>query len=252
MHSFAVSSLIFAIVFGGGLVGMALRRALPQEHLGTEAKDTVRLATGLVMTMTGLVLGMLVSSAKTYYDGQKNVVAEMSSQIIVLDALLGDYGPEAKPIRREAHQFVGDAVDRIWPKEESGVFQLKPKNNGQQVYKELDLLAPKDERQAATKVQIASAIRDLRKTYWLMFLVSEQSSISIPLLVVVTSWLVAIFIGIGIFAPSNPTVMATLIVCAVAVSAAIFIIMEMYSPFSGILRISPVAIRDALSQMGAE
>ena len=69
---------------------------------------------------------------------------------------------------------------------------------------------------------------------------------------VVTSWLVAIFISFGVFAPANPTVMVTLIVCAVAVSAAIFIIMEMYSPFSGMLRISPVAIRDALSQMGAE
>src|SRR5258708_21645093 len=133
MNSFAVSSLIFAIVFGGAIAGMALRRALPQEHLGTEAKETVRLATGLIVTMTGLVLGMLVSSAKTYYDGQKNVVAEMSSQIILLDALLGNYGPEAKAIRREAHQFVGDAVDRIWPKAESGVFQLKPKNNGQRV-----------------------------------------------------------------------------------------------------------------------
>lgn len=71
MHSFEVSSLVFAIVFGGAIAGMALRRALPPEHLGTDAKDTVRLATGLMVTMTGLVLGMLVSSAKSYYDGQK-------------------------------------------------------------------------------------------------------------------------------------------------------------------------------------
>jgi hypothetical protein len=71
-------------------------------------------------------------------------------------------------------------------------------------------------------------------------------------LVVVTSWLVAIFIGFGIFAPSNSTVMVTLIICALAVSAAIFIIMEMYSPFSGILKISPVAIRDALHQMSVD
>jgi fluoride ion exporter CrcB/FEX len=71
MQPFAVSLFIFAIVFGGAIAGMALRRALPQEHFGTEAKDTVRLATGLIVTMTGLVLGMLVSSAKAYYDGQK-------------------------------------------------------------------------------------------------------------------------------------------------------------------------------------
>jgi Protein of unknown function (DUF4239) len=252
MNSVAVSLFIFALVFGGALVGMALRRALPQEHLGTEAKETVRLATGLVVTMTGLVLGMLVSSAKTYYDGQKSVVAQMSSKIIQLDGLLAEYGPEIEPTRREARQFAEDAVDRIWPKEKSGLSQLRPKDNGQRIREEVNQLAPKDERQAAVKVQIASAIRDLRETYWLMYLQSEQTSMSVQLLTVVTSWLVAIFVSFGIFAPPNPTVKVTLVVGAVAVSAAIFIIMEMYSPFSGILRISPVAIRDAISQMGAD
>jgi hypothetical protein len=85
-----------------------------------------------------------------------------------------------------------------------------------------------------------------------MYLQSEQASISMPLLVVVTAWLVAIFVSFGLFAPKNPTVMATLIVCAIAVSAAIFIIMEMYSPFHGILKISPVALHDALRQMGTD
>jgi hypothetical protein len=252
MHAFAVSSLIFAIVFAGALAGMALRRALPQEHFETDAKDTVRLAIGLIVTMTGLVLGMLVSSAKTYYDEQKNVVAEMSSQIIFLNTLLVNYGPEAKDFRKSVHQFVEDAVDRIWPKEESRLFQLKPKNDGGDINAQLEMLVPTNDRQAAIKAQVASVIQDLRKTYWLMFLETEQTSISIPLLVVVTLWLVAIFISFGIFAPPNSTVMVTLIICALAVSAAIFIIMEMYSPFSGILKISPVAIRDALSQMAVD
>jgi formate hydrogenlyase subunit 4 len=82
-----------------------------------------------------------------------------------------------------------------------------------------------------------------------MFLESEQALLPMPLLVVVTSWLVTIFISFGIFAPPNPTVVLTLIICALAVSAAIFIIMEMYSPFSGVLRISSAPVRDALNQM---
>lgn len=57
MDPILVSSLVFALVFSGALFGMALRRALPQEHFGTDAKETVRLAVGLVVTMTGLVLG---------------------------------------------------------------------------------------------------------------------------------------------------------------------------------------------------
>jgi hypothetical protein len=252
MHALAVGSLVFVLVFGGALVGMALRRTVPEGHLVPDAKDMVRLAIGLIVTMTGLVLGMLVSSAKTFYDGEKNVVAEMSSQIILLDNLLRDYGPEDAETRKQAHEFVGDAVDRIWPKSESQLLQLKPRNSGDRINELLELLVPKDERQAALKAQIASSVRDLRTTYWLMYLQTEQTSVSLPLLMVVTSWLVAIFVGFGIFAPHNPTVMVTLIISALAVSAAIFIIVSMYSPFSGILKISPVAIRDALNQMGTE
>jgi hypothetical protein len=252
MGSLAVSFVVFVLVFAGAPAGMALRRALPEEHFGTDAKDTVRLAIGLIVTMTGLVLGMLVSSAKTYYDGQKNVVAQLATEVVILDGLLTVYGPEAKQTRIEARRFVEDAIDRIWPRGKSGEFQLKPKNNGGDIYAELEQLVPKDDTHAALKTEIMSLTMDLKKTYWLMFLESEQTSMSLPLLVVVVLWLVTIFISFGAFAPSNSTVMMTLVICAISVSAAIFIIMEMYSPFSGILKISPVAVRDALHQMSPD
>jgi Protein of unknown function (DUF4239) len=252
MHSLLVSSLVFALIFTGALAGIALRKALPQEHFGTDAKDTVRLAIGLIVTMTGLVLGMLVSSAKTYYDSQKSQVAVLSSDVILLDELLINYGPEAKQTRAETRESVEKAVDRIWPKEKSQTFELRPKNEGQSFYVELETLLPKNDKQASIKAQITSLSSEVKKTYWLLFLQSEQTSISIPLLAVVTSWLIAIFISFGIFAPTNSTVMVTLIVCALAVSAAIFIIMEMYAPFSGILKISPAAVRDALNQMAID
>ena len=68
----------------------------------------------------------------------------MSSQIILLNDLLSTYGPETKPTRTEARQFVEDAVDRIWPREKSQLFQLKPANTGQNFYKQLELLEPKN------------------------------------------------------------------------------------------------------------
>ena len=249
--SAAVSFLVFALTFTGALVGMALRRALPEEHLGQDAKDTMRLAIGLVVTMTGLVLGMLVSSAKTYYDSQKNKIAAMSTDIILLDNSLATFGPEAAQARIEARKFVEDATDRIWPKEKSRSSQLRPKNDDRTFLIELQLLAPKNDAQVSAKTQIESLVQSLKKSYWSMFLESEQALLPIPLLVVVTSWLVTIFISFGIFAPPNPTVVLTLIICALAVSAAIFIIMEMYSPFSGVLRISSAPVRDALNQMAA-
>jgi hypothetical protein len=109
---------------------------------------------------------------------------------------------------------------------------------------------PKGDLQVAAKAGAITAAIGLRRTYWLMFLGSEQSSLSFPLLLVVVTWLAAIFISFGLFAPHNHTVFATLIVCAMAVSAAIFIIMALYSPFSGVMKISPLPIRDAMTRMG--
>ena len=252
MHSLAVSSLAFAVIFAGTLAGLAIRRVAPDDHFETEAKDTVRLAIGLIVTMTGLVLGMLVSSAKTFYDSEKNQVAEMASQVILLNDLLTAYGPETRQTRIEARQFVEDDIDRIWPKKKSQLFQLRPTNYGERVFDELQQLVPKNDAQASVKTQIMSSLLSLKKTYWLMYLQSEQNSMPILLMAVVTSWLVLIFISFGIFAPRNWTVIITLIVCALATSAAILIIVAMYSPFSGILKISPVAVHDALSQMAKD
>ena len=252
MHSLVVSFVVFLLVFIGATVGMRLRRALPLDHLGADTKDTMRLAIGLVVTMTSLVLGMLVSSGKTFYEGQKNVVAQMSSDIILLDNLLESFGPESKDLRVQLRHTLEDSIDRIWPNKDSQLSELKPKDFSRNINAQVDVLVPKNATEASAKAQIVTTVQGLKKTYWLMFLNSEQTSVSIPLLMVVTFWLVTIFISFGIFAPPNSTVMLTLLICALAVSAAIFIIMDLYSPFSGVMRISPVALRDALSQMATE
>ena len=77
----------------------------------------MRLAIGLVVTMTGLVLGMLVSSAKTFYDGEKNQVAQLASQIVLLNDLLVAYSPKTSPVRIQAREFLQAGISRIWPKE---------------------------------------------------------------------------------------------------------------------------------------
>lgn len=229
---------------------MALRRVLPEDHLGSDAKDVVKLAMGLIATMSALVLGMLVSTAKSSYDTRKNEVAEMSSMVVAIDQLLASYGPEAKQSRAELREIVIVGIDRVWPGEASEQADLKPKENTQDFYSQLQALEPKNGSQSTTKAEVISMASNLRLTRWRMFIEAGQTSMSIPLLVVLVAWLVAIFIGFGLFAPPNGTVIVTLLVSALAVSAAIFIIMEMYTPFSGVLKISSAPIREALSQIG--
>jgi Protein of unknown function (DUF4239) len=248
MNSIVVSLIIFTCVFAAALVGMVVR--VPDEHLGSDAKDVVRLATGLVATMAAIILGMLVSSAKSSYDARKNEVAEMSADVLTIDRLLARYGPETGEIRTGFRQVVEFGMDRVWPSEASKSADLRPQDASEALINQLESLAPKNDRQAAIKAQATSMVVTLRQTQWLLFLKTEQNAVPLPLLVVLVAWLAAIFLSFGLFAAPNTTTVGTLAVSALAVSAAIFIIMEMYTPFSGVLRISPTPILEALRQMG--
>ena len=77
-----------SLFLAGGVLGIVLRRILPEEHFVPASEAVIKLVTGFVMTMTGIILGMLVSSAKSSYDGQKLLVAQMSSDVILLDHAL--------------------------------------------------------------------------------------------------------------------------------------------------------------------
>lgn len=87
MSYIATSSITFCLIFGAGLLGMLLRRALPKDHLSEDSKDVVKLGMGLIGTMAALVLGLLIYSAKASYDTQSTALLKMSADIIWLDRL---------------------------------------------------------------------------------------------------------------------------------------------------------------------
>jgi hypothetical protein len=76
------------------------------------------------------------------------------------------------------------------------------------------------------------------------------SSVSLPLLVVLVLWLSVIFVSFGLFAPFNATAVSSLFVSALAVSGAIFLIFEMYSPYTGVIQISDAPLRAVIANLG--
>lgn len=91
MTPLVLSCAIFALVLGGILLG----HALPGQHLNKESQDAVRLGVGLIATMAALVLGLLIASAKSTFDTESGQIKRITSDIIFLDNLLAQYGPEA-------------------------------------------------------------------------------------------------------------------------------------------------------------
>src|SRR5436309_16009265 len=119
MNPLPVSGIVFACVFGGAILGMILRAFLPEKHLSAESKDLVKLGMGLIGTMTALVLGLLVASAKGSFDTQRNGLAQLSANIIMLDRVLARYGTESKDARETLRASVADMLQQTWPTEDA-------------------------------------------------------------------------------------------------------------------------------------
>jgi hypothetical protein len=88
MNDIAIRLIVLACVFGAALLGIFLRAVLPEQHLSADSKDTVRLGMGMVATMAALVLGLLVASAKNFYDTQSSDLTQLSANVVLLDRVL--------------------------------------------------------------------------------------------------------------------------------------------------------------------
>jgi Protein of unknown function (DUF4239) len=250
MSSTAISFIVLALVFGGVLPGLLLRRFLTQDHISADSKDTVRLSMALVSTMSALVLGLLVSSAKTFYDTQSAELNQMSADIVALDRLLAHYGPETKEAREELRVAVIRNLDRIWPQEGTRASQepLADKS-GESLLDEIQALSPKDDNQRSLGAQALNLAVSIGRIRWLMY-AQSTASFSRTLLAVMVFWLILVFFSFGLFAPRNVIAIASLFAAALAVSGAIFLILEMYMPFTGLIQISSAPLRSALAHLG--
>ncbi len=253
MSSIAISGIVFACIFAGTLLGMILRAVLPEHHLSSESKDVVKLGMGLIGTMTALVLGLLIASAKNSFDAQRSGLAQLSANIIFLDRTLAHYGPESKDVRDKLRASVADVLQHTWPQEylQSGQAEAKVRTEGRYegLYEKIQELSPKNDAQRALQAQALKIAADTAQTRWLMF-AQKGSSIPTPFLVVMVCWLALILASFSLFAPPNATVFSTLLVCALAVSSAIFLILELDRPFDGMIQVSSAPLRNTLEQLG--
>src|SRR3981081_1117333 len=126
MSAIALSCIAFLCISGGALLGMLLRNKLPGHHLSTDAKDGVRLGTGLIGTIAALVLGLLIASAKNSYDTQSTQIKQMTANIVLLDNLLAQYGPETNDVRNLLRRGIVVLADRMWREKSSEVAKVNP------------------------------------------------------------------------------------------------------------------------------
>jgi hypothetical protein len=250
MSPLAISLIVFACVFGGAVVGFLLRAVLPEHHLSADSRSTVNLGIGLVGTMAALVLGLVVSSAASSYFAQRDELNQMSARLVLLDRILAHYGPEAENARHTMREGVADMLNRLWPQQRAHGAPVPPQiENADVLYERIEQLSPHDEAQRALKAQAVSVAMEIGRTRWLMF-AQQSSPVPTFFLLVVAIWLSIVFASFGLYAPRNATVIVALFLGALSVGGAILLIMELYTPFEGWIRISSAPLRSVFAQLG--
>jgi hypothetical protein len=251
MSPLETSLIVCAILVGGVLLGAGLRRGLPDYHLDSNAKDAVRLGCALVATISGMVLGLLTNSANTNFNVQRDEIRQMTANVIQLDHHLSEFGPEALPVRHVLREAVGAVADRIW---NEGAVKATPNgpftstSAGDALYKAIRSLAPTTDAQRfyqAQAMQTTNAILQMR----LVLFEQSGGGIPVPFLVVLVFWLTILFTSFSLFTPLSPTAFTALVLIALSASGAIFLILEMYQPFGGIMQISSEPLRKALAPL---
>ena len=249
MRSLGLSLIIFGLVLGGIFLGTLLRRALPQKHLSKDAQDAVRLGIGLIATIAGLVVGLLIAAAKNSFDTKSGQVTQITADIILLDTLLAQYGPEAQPIRKQMRGEMGPFVARIWRDNEvSKAEPFAASAAAEQVYLEIQAMSPSDGLQRALQARAAQVVTNVAQLRLLLF-AEKSNTIPVPFLVVLVFWLVIIFVSFSLFSDMNATVLISLCTFALSVSAAIYLILELNDPFSGLMGVSSQPLLNALGPM---
>jgi len=244
-----VAIVVLVLLIVAMLIGRQFRQLLPDKRVSEDTKDTVKLAMGLVATMAALLLGLLVSSAKGTYDAERTQVVQMAAKVSYLNRILAMYGPETMDTRKQFHASIEDAIRRLWPNDQRLKADLRPNiEAGDSVYFKLEALSPDTDAQRKLKVLAEAGAADLAQLRALLVAQSE-SSISTPMLVVVVSWLVVIFASFSLLAPPNMTASAALFISALAVAGAIFLLLELDSPFDGIIKIPNKEMMNALNEL---
>ena len=251
MTSIWIFLIAFVAVLAGGMLGMRLRVRLPKEQLSAETRDMIRSGASLLATLVAVLISLTIASAKSSYDTQDAHFRQLTAYIVEADQLLAQYGPEAAGVRQLMREQVPAAIDRIW-REKAIANQdtaFTPRSLAEQLYTAVEALPPKDDVQRSLKSRIGQAIAGMAQTRLLMF-ADGDTPVLTPFLLIMVFWLVVIFACFGLFVEPGPIVHVALLVFALSISSALFLVADLSRPYSGLMQIPKEQLKHALGPLG--
>jgi len=243
----------FAVIFGGGILGLLLGRVLPEEYHSDTTKNIVQTATGMVSLLAALVLGLLVATAKNKFDTSNQQVEQFAASLMLLNRQLVNYGPEADDAKALLRKYTIAKIAETWP----GGPGPKPRPDDPPAWKSLEglqqsltELAPQTGSQRSETATATQTAADLAKTTWIQA-AEESEHVPQPFVLIMIVWLFVLFVSFGLFAPRNMLVVIALLVGALSIAGAVVLVVDMDSPFEGMIVVSADPMQEALSKMNA-
>jgi hypothetical protein len=249
MNGVATGLLVFAFLAGVSLLVLWLHPRLPSAHRSKETTDIIRLGIGVVATVAALILALLISSVKNNFDQVNHDVQQFARGLVLTDRALRFYGPGAEPARALLVQYTERALRETWPDDKTKAIVQDPIAGALLDQTEAAIQALQSEgRKPIQAAAAADAIREVVRQRW--ELVEERGSAVSPTLVTALAlWLGLIFASFGYNAPRNAAVLLLLLVCAASVAGAVFLVVDMDGPFTGLLTVPSDPVRRALAHM---
>jgi hypothetical protein len=250
LSDISIASATFVCTFGGAVAATFIRNRLPPAHLSKESQDVVRLGIGLVATMTALLLGLVTAAARSAFDAQDAAVRNSAAIILTLDRHLARYGPETRPTRELISKAVAYRLETVWHKQGSVASRLDTPGTSppiEEIENQILALTPGTDTQRWFKSEALKLSEEVVKMRWRAL--GSGGSVPVPFLIAVIFWLTATFTSFGLYAPRNATVLSVLFVAAVSVAAAVFLILELDSPFDGVIKVSSAPMEYALTHL---
>lgn len=249
MKEIFISLLVFCCLTAASLGVLLWHQRLPAHHRHDDTQNAVRLVANVFVVLTSLVVGFMINSAKTRFEGINRDIHSFATDLILLDKTLLLYGAEASDVRQRLAAYVRRAADGRWttgdPVHTSDATSEQLLND---IGVSLRALKPAND----TQLSIWNDARDqYRKVVELRWTLVEQAEGSIPgpLLGIVTAWLVLIFASFGYRAPRNLVVVISLVSASALVSCALYLIVDMDEPFNGPIQISAAPLQRALVEV---
>jgi hypothetical protein len=248
-----ISLAVAALTFAFGVAGLYLQKLLPAPHTSDRSRDMITAIVGLVSLLLALVLGNLIGSASSFYSTQKSEMNIFAARALQLDLALAEFGPETAHTRAMMKNTLMKVRRMLWwggepgatPPDLSVAEPLKTLRETDEDVASLDPKTPAQRQFAANAAAAASAMEQTR------ILISLQlaSPVSWPLVVIVVSWALILFCGFGVLSRINSTTIVALGFGAFAVGSALFLILELTQPFTGVFRVPSGAFDEMLASL---